>query len=144
MPPADVAQAEAPADAASAMDVYNQAFAALKDGRYAESARRFQAFIDRYPDDALTGNAYYWLGESYYVTQNYPIAEEAFRTLLARFPDSQKAPDALLKIGYSQYEQRQWREAEATLNQVVDTYPDTTVARLAQGRLRALRMETQR
>ncbi|MBN8726580.1 MAG: tol-pal system protein YbgF [Xanthomonadales bacterium] len=144
LPPADPAGAEVPADSASAMDVYNQAFAALKDGRYAESARRFQSFIDRYPDDALTGNAYYWLGESYYVTQNYPIAEEAFRTLLARYPDSQKAPDALLKIGYSQYEQRQWNEAEATLNQVVETYPDTTVARLAQGRLRALRMETQR
>jgi len=144
VPSAGSPDSAAPADPANAMEAYNQAFSALKDGRYAESARRFQLFIDSYPDDALTSNAYYWLGESYYVTQNYPIAEDAFRTLLTRFPGSQKAPDALLKIGYSQYEQRQWSQAEATLNQVVETYPDTTVARLAQGRLRALRMETQR
>lgn len=139
-----VANANPPADAAHAMAAYNEAFSALKDGRYAESARRFQSFIDQYPDHELTGNAYYWLGESYYVTQNYEIAEQAFRTLLSRFPNSQKAPDALLKIGYSQYELKQWDQAEATLNQVIQTYPDTTFARLAQGRLRALKMETQR
>jgi tol-pal system protein YbgF len=129
-------------DPAAESSSYNEAFAALKDGRYAESARRFQTFIDQYPNGELTGNAYYWLGESYYVTQNYKIAQQSFETLLQRYPNSQKAPDALLKIGYSQYEQKQWDEAEATLNKVVQAYPDTTVARLAQGRLRALKMET--
>jgi tol-pal system protein YbgF len=135
--------AEAPAaDAAGEQPTYDAAFAALKDGRYAEAARRFQAFLDQYPDSGLASNAYYWLGESYYVTQNYKIALQSFQTLLQRYPDSQKAPDALLKIGYSQYELKQWDQAEATLNQVVQSYPDTTVARLAQGRLRALKTET--
>ena len=105
------------------------------------SARRFQTFLDQYPDSGLAGNAYYWLGESYYVTQNYKIALQSFQTLLQRYPESQKAPDAMLKVGYSQYELKQWDQAEATLNQVVQTYPDTTVARLAQGRLRALKSE---
>ncbi|GAA0713882.1 tol-pal system protein YbgF [Dokdonella soli] len=142
--PGDVAGANpptAPGDPGTENTAYNDAFAALKDGRYAESARRFQTFIDQYPSGELTGNAYYWLGESYYVTQNYKIAQQSFETLLQRYPNSQKAPDALLKIGYSQYEQKQWDQAEATLNKVVQTYPDTTVARLAQGRLRALKME---
>jgi tol-pal system protein YbgF len=128
-------------DPASEASTYNEAFAALKDGRYAESARRFQTFIDQYPSSELTGNAYYWLGESYYVTQNYKIAQQSFQTLLQRFPNSQKAADALLKVGYSQYELKQWDQAEATLNDVVQKYPDTTVARLAQGRLRALQTE---
>ncbi len=123
---------------------YDEAFSALKDGRYAESARRFQAFIDQYPNADLTGNAYYWLGESYYVTQNYRVALETFSTLLSRFPQNQKAPDALLKTGYCQYELKQWDMAEATLNKVVSTYPNTTVARLAQGRLRALQLENRR
>jgi tol-pal system protein YbgF len=138
---ADTNPPAAPGDAAAETTTYNAAFAALKDGRYAESARGFQGFIDQYPNGELTGNAYYWLGESYYVTQNYKIAEQSFRTLLKRYPDNQKAPDALLKIGYSQYELKEWDQAEATLNQVVQTYPDTTVARLAQGRLRALKTE---
>jgi len=133
-----------PADAAGEQPTYDAAFAALKDGRYAESARRFQSFLDQYPSSGLASNAYYWLGESYYVTQNYKIALQSFQTLLQRYPESQKAPDALLKVGYSQYELKQWDQAEATLNQVVQTYPDTTVAHLAQGRLRALKSESRR
>ena len=103
-PPARRRRGAPPADAAGEQPTYDAAFAALKDGRYAESARRFQAFLDQYPNSGLAGNAYYWLGESYYVTQNYKIALQSFQTLLQRYPDSQKAPDALLKVGYSQYE----------------------------------------
>ena len=140
-PPAMTAMATPPPNPADEKADYDQAFNALKDGRYAESARRFQAFIGAYPNSELTPNAYYWLGESYYVTQNYPISLDTFQKLLAQFPSSQKAPDALLKVGYCQYEMKQWDQAESTLNQVVQKYPDTTVARLAQGRLRALKLE---
>lgn len=132
------------ADPEAEKRTYDEAFSALKDGRYAESARRFQSFIDQYPDSDLTGNAYYWLGESYYVTQNYQVALETFGTLLARFPQNQKAPDAMLKTGYCQYELKQWDAAEATLNKVLATYPDTTVSRLAEGRMRALQLENRR
>ena len=124
-----------------AQTAYSQAFDALKGGRYAESSRLFQAFLAQYPTDALAPNAYYWLGESYYVTENYGVSLDTFRKLLAQYPDSQKAPDALLKIGYCEYELKQWPQSEATLNQVVQKYPGTTVANLAQGRLRALKLE---
>ena len=126
------------------VDVHGEALGALLDGRYAESARRFAAFLQQYPDGDYADNATYWLGESYYVTQNYQVALETFQDLLARFPDSSKAPDALLKVGYSHYELKDWPQAESVLGQVVGRYPDTTAARLAQGRLRALRLEGQR
>lgn len=132
------------ADPEAEKRAYDEAFASLKDGRYAESARRFQTFTEQYPDSDLAGNAYYWLGESYYVTQNYRVALETFNTLLARFPANQKAPDALLKIGYCHYELKQWDEAERILTDVTAKYPGTTVSRLAQGRLRALTLESQR
>lgn len=131
----------APANPQDAQTAYSQAFDALKDGRYAESSRLFQAFLAQYPTDALAPNAYYWLGESYYVTENYGVSLDTFHKLLALYPDSQKAPDALLKIGYCEYEMKQWAQSEATLSQVVQKYPGTTVANLAQGRLRALKLE---
>lgn len=144
---ANTALSTAPAPTAvnpeDAKMAYETAFSALKDGRYAESARAFQTFIAQYPNDELTPNAYYWLGESYYVTQNYPVSLDTFRKLLSQFPNSQKAPDALLKVGYCQYEMKQWPAAQATLNQVLAQYPNTTVANLAQGRLRALNIESQ-
>lgn len=120
---------------------YETAFEALKQGRYAESSQLFSAFLQQYPDGEYAANATYWLGESYYVTQNYEIALETFQSLLSRFPDSRKAPDGLLKVGYCQYELGDAQRAAATLNEVVSRYPDTPVARLAQGRLRALRLD---
>ena len=73
--------------------------------------------------------------------QNYRVALETFNGMLKRYPQSPKAPDALLKVGYCQFEMKDFARAEATLNEVVHRYPDTTVARLAEGRLRALRVE---
>ncbi|MBL8245781.1 MAG: tetratricopeptide repeat protein, partial [Rhodanobacteraceae bacterium] len=64
-----------------------------------------------------------------------------FQSLLSRFPDSRKAPDGLLKVGYCQYELGDTQRAASTLNEVVSRFPDTPVARLAQGRLRALRLD---
>ena len=148
-PPAVEPAAPAPpaagyVDPAAEKAAYDEAFAALRDGRYAESARRFQGFLQEYPNGDLTDNAMYWLGESYYVTQNYRPALETFSDLMQRYPQSSKAPDSLLKIGYAHYELKEWPQAERALNDVVTKYPETTVARLAQGRLRALRLEGQR
>jgi tol-pal system protein YbgF len=147
MPPAQGGSAPTPAPPSPWPDertAYEQAFQALRDGRYAESARRFQEFLRLYPDGAFADNAKYWLGESYYVTQNYRVALETFQALLREHPNSAKAPDAMLKIGYCHYELREWDQAERVLSEVVRLYPDTPVARLAQGRLRALRLETRR
>lgn len=141
---APAAVSEPIANPADERRMYESAFDALKEGRYAEAARRFQGFLNSYPNGEFAPNAHYWLGESYYVTQNYQIALDSFQRLLNSFPSSAKAPDALLKVGYCHYELRQWAEAEATLNQVVERYPDSTVSRLAQGRLRALRLENRR
>ncbi len=138
---ATAANTETVSDPAAERAAYDAAFDALKNGQYAEAARRFQTFLAQHPNGEFAPNAQYWLGESYYVTQNYPIALESFERLLSQFPASNKVPDALLKVGYCHYELRNWDQAEATLNRVIETYPDSTVARLAQGRLRALRLE---
>jgi tol-pal system protein YbgF len=143
--PAPIDASQVPVDAAGdEKRAYDDAFAALRDGRYAESARRFQGFLEQFPNGELADNASYWLGESYYVTQNYRIALDTFNGLLTRFPESAKAPDALLKVGYCHYELKEWEQAETVLTEVVRRYPEQTVGKLAQGRLRALRLEGQR
>ncbi len=119
---------------------YNTAFDALKGGRYAESARLFQSFIDTFPNGSYAPNAYYWLGESYYVTQNYALAQEQFRTLIDRYPTHDKAAGALLKVGLAQYGLRQLDAAEATLAQVIARYPGSEAARTADDRLRAIQL----
>ncbi len=121
---------------------YDSAFAALRAGDYVASARGFQAYLTAFPQGALAPNAWYWLGESYYVTQNYPIALQSFNTLLQQFPGSSKAPDALLKRGFSQIEMGQTGPGQATLNRVISDFPGTDAARLAGGKLRTLQLQS--
>jgi tol-pal system protein YbgF len=137
-PPAPSAPAESAAQKSAALNAYNAAFKSLKAGDYVSSSRGFREFIQKYPNDALTPNAFYWLGESYYATTNYQVAVEAFKHLLSQYPQSDKAPDATLKLGYSQLEMKQTDVGTATLKSVLAKYPNSNAAKLAQERLRRL------
>jgi tol-pal system protein YbgF len=119
---------------------YDIAFGALKAGRYDESAQLFQAFIDTWPAGVYAPNALYWLGESYYATKNFKLAEQQFDALVSRYPTHDKAPGALLKLGLSQFGDGQVAQAEATLQQVVSRYPDTDAARIAGDRLHSIQI----
>jgi tol-pal system protein YbgF len=140
---AAAAPANAPA-AASATEqaAYDAAFKSLRAGDYVTASRGFRDFLTKYPDSALAPNAYYWLGESYYVTMNYPVAIEAFQRLVKQYPQSDKVSDGLLKVGYCQIELKQQDAAIATLKQVSAKYPGTKAAGLAQERLRRLQRQT--
>lgn len=128
------------ATAAGEREAYEAAFDALKSGRYADAARLFQAFLAQHPNGVYAPNALYWLGESYYVTQNYELALPQFQALIDRYPTHDKAPGALLKIGLTQYGQKQLDAAEATLQRVTERYPGTDAARTAADRLAAIRL----
>lgn len=131
-----------PADPAAEEAAYQAALDALVERFEADqSARLFQAFIRDYPASALVPNAWYWLGESYYVTQNYDLALEAFQTLLAGYPGSRKEADALLKVGYCQVALNQRAAGEDTLREVSARFPGSDAAAKAESRLRTLALE---
>lgn len=128
------------AQGAGERSAYDAAFNALKGGQYVQSAELFQDFLQQYPNGSYTPNALYWLGESYYVTQNYPLAQEQFQSLLDRYPTHDKAPGALLKVGLAQYGARQYDAAQRTLAEVTSRYPGTDAARTAADRLNAIQL----
>lgn len=132
------------AQGADERSAYNAAFDVLKAGRYAESARLFQDFLQAYPSGSYAPNALYWLGQSYYVTGNFELALEQFQTLVGRYPTHDKSSDGLLKVGLSQYSLKQYDAAERTLGDVAARYPGTQIARDAEDRLRRLQAERSR
>lgn len=119
---------------------YNVAFDALKAGDYADSSQLFLSFLELHPNGVYAPNALYWLGESYYVTQNYPLATQQFRALFERYPTHDKAPDALLKLGLSQFGEGHAEQAERTLNDVIARFKGTAAARIASDRLQSIRI----
>lgn len=120
---------------------YDQAFRALRETRYADAAEDFDAFLRDHPESSYAPNALYWLGEVYYVTRDFETALAQFERLQDTYPDSGKKADALLKIGFSHYELGNWERARAALEQVIADFPGTNYSRLAENRLRTMRLE---
>ncbi|PRH83463.1 tol-pal system protein YbgF [Arenimonas caeni] len=141
-PPASPSADAPAADPAGEEAAYQAALDMLiNDFEADRSARMFQAFIRDYPQSGLVPNAWYWLGESYYVTQNYALAVEAFQTLLAGYAGSRKEADALLKLGYCQLALGERAAGEASLREVPVRFPGTDAAAKAEARLRTLALE---
>ena len=119
---------------------YDRAFRALREQRFADAADGFADFLDRFPNSGYAPNALYWLAETHFVRRDFDNALAYFRELRQRYPRSNKDGDALLKIGFSYFEMRQWNEARAALEQVRSEHPNTTLSRLADTRLRDMRL----
>lgn len=62
-------------------------------GRLRRRRAGAEGFLRQFPNDGLAGNAQYWLGETYYVRQDYQNAAIAFGEGFQRYPKSAKAPD---------------------------------------------------
>ncbi len=60
-----------------------------------------KAFVKQHPSDPLTGNAQYWLGETYFARNQYMEAAAAFADGYKRAPKGPKAPETLLDLGRS-------------------------------------------
>jgi len=125
----------------SEQQAYDEAFRALRETRYADAAEGFDRFLRDHPDSAYAPNALYWLGEVYYVTRDFETALAQFERMQQTYPESGKKPDALLKIGFSHYELDNWERARAALEQVIADFPGTNYSRLAENRLRTMRLE---
>ncbi len=119
---------------------YHAAYALLspQQKRYEEAAKAFAEFVAKYPQDELTPNAQYWLGEAYYVSQRNQDALQAFEVVVEKYPDSTKAPGALFKVGRLQQAAGNQDAARASYRRVVKDYPDAPAAGLARQKLEQL------
>ena len=105
-PPGQVAQnAAAPASGGppdgTAQQQYDFAYGLLRRADYPGAEQALRAFVQRFPKDPLTGNAQYWLGETFYVRGDYNNAAIAFAEGYQKYPKSPKAADDLLKLAMS-------------------------------------------
>jgi len=105
---------------------YEYATNLIQRGSYDQAEIALKSFIQQHPNDELTGNAQYWLGETYYVRNDFKSAAVAFAEGYQRYPDSQKAPDNLLKLAMALGQQGQKDNACVALRQLEKRYPDAS------------------
>ena len=102
---------------------YNYAFGLMNKARYEEAGDVFASFLQRYPKDGLRGNVYYWLGETFYVRENYNKSIDNFRLGFEENPEGNKAPDNLLKLAMSLEKVNKVSEGCLVLDKLVEKYP---------------------
>ena len=105
------------------IEQYRFAIGELRQARYDRAAEAFQEFLRRHPKGRFAGNAYYWLGETYYAQQNFRLAAIRFADGFKKFPEHPKAPDNLLKLGMSMAHLKKTKEACASWAELKRRYP---------------------
>jgi tol-pal system protein YbgF len=98
---------------------YDFAYKLVRQGDYAKAEKAFLEFGNLHPEDPLAGNAKYWLGETFYVTQDFVQAADAFIGVVTSYPDSPKRPHSMLKLGMSLLSMGQKQDGCATLGELL-------------------------
>ncbi len=111
---------------ATPREQYEYATNLIQRGQYDQAEIALKSFIQQHPKDELTGNAQYWLGETYYVRNDFKSAAVAFAEGYQKYPESQKAPDNLLKLAMALGQQGQKENACVALRQLEKRYPDAS------------------
>jgi len=104
LPPPSPGQSLPPAvlgDATDPKQAYETAYGYLVQQDYGAAEAAFTEFLQRFPNDVLTANAQYWLGETYYVRRQYKQAAGAFLKGYQTYGRSAKASESLLKLAMS-------------------------------------------
>ena len=105
-------------------EIYQRAYNILSKGDIEAARIAFKAFIKDYPDHNLTSNAYYWLGQTFYVRQYYQNAATTFAEGYLKFPKGSKAADQLFKLAISLDSLKKATEACATFKKLDEEFPD--------------------
>jgi tol-pal system protein YbgF len=107
-------------------EIYGRAFDRLKEGDYQRAERELRAFIQRFPQHPLAGNAQYWLGETYFARYDYQNAMVAFAEGYRLYKTNPKGPDNLLKLGITLAKLNRKNEACTSLARFDQEYPKAT------------------
>ncbi|HEB79316.1 MAG TPA: tol-pal system protein YbgF [Rhodospirillales bacterium] len=107
----------------SPRDQYVYAFKLLRQTKYEEAEIALREFLSKHEGDELAGNARYWLGETFYVRNDFRTAARVFIEGYRKNPNGAKAPDTLLKLGMSLVKLDKKNEACATFGKLLKDFP---------------------
>lgn len=105
-------------------EIYSYAYDMLVRENFFEAEKSFKAFIGEHPDDPLASNAYYWLGETYYVQKKFQLAAISFARGFQNFPKGNKAIDQLFKLGLTFINLGKNEDACAAFSKLESEFPN--------------------
>ncbi|MGE4292736.1 MAG: tol-pal system protein YbgF [Desulfovibrio sp.] len=115
-----------------AQALYDKAYAAFGERKYADARRLWAEFVTAFPEHFLVSNAVFWQGECYYQLEDYKRAVLAYQDVIKKFPKSSKYKYSLLKQGISFYKMGREDLGKVVLQDLIDKYPSTPEAARAK------------
>ncbi len=125
--PAAAPNVAPPPAGAGPQEQYDYAIRLLFARDYAGAEKTLTDFLVKNPDNALAGNAYYWLGETHYVRNDFAKSATVFLDAYQKYPDGNKAPDSLLKLALSLGQVGETQAACAALSELGAKFPNAAV-----------------
>jgi len=132
-----VAKANLPSVPAEAQKLYQESYALLNKGDLDAAAKGFKSYTTKYSGNALTPNAWYWLGQIQYKQNKFEDARISFLNT-AKFKESDKRADALYKLGVTSKALGDKEKAKKFFDVLIKTYPNASSSALAKKELQSL------
>jgi len=107
-------------------------------GNYQAAISGFEALVKAFPTSEAAGEAYYYLGETYFTQKRHQEASTAYAQVIQNYRKSSFVPDAYYKRGRALELLGMADEARALYEQLMKTYPDSQQAGLASQALKRM------
>jgi tol-pal system protein YbgF len=110
---------------------YQSALNEFNARNYQQALSIFSELLLNDPNNLLSDNCQYWIGECYYGLVNYNQAITEFEKVFS-FPNSNKSDDAQLKLGLCYFKLGDKQQARAEFDRLISNYPESEYVSLAQ------------
>jgi tol-pal system protein YbgF len=130
LPPAAAAPAAPPVDT-----LYKSALGDYMAAKYSLAASEFSDVTKFYPDNPLSGNAYYYMGEIAYRGGHYTDAIKNYDKVIEQYPASNKVPVSRLHKGNALIASKQNAAGVRELRSLIQRFPNSPEAMQARNKL---------
>lgn len=120
-------------------DLYKVAFETFQRGDFEGARKKFGAFLKQYPNAELSGNAQFWIGETYYQKKDFEKAILEYEKAISKYPESSKIPAALFKQALSFLELGDKANARNLLRRVIERFPHSEQSEMAKKKLETIK-----
>ena len=129
----------APTKSANLADTYRNAVALFAQNHYTEARSAFQKVFEADSSSVLADNALFWIGETYFATNDFNNAIRFYKRVTDEYGDQNKAPDAMYKLALSYEKTSDLALARTTLQDVIARYPYSAPAASAKAELNRIK-----
>jgi tol-pal system protein YbgF len=120
-------------------DLYKDAYETFQKGDLEGARRKFEAFLKQYPNTELSGNAQFWIGETYYQKKDFEKAILEYEKAITKYPETGKIPAALFKQALAFLELGDKTNARNLLRRVIERFPHSDQTEMAKKKLEIIK-----